>query len=58
VLAISKILNPPTYLNRVLAVHDEGFANEIIPCNHEEADTRMLLHVAHAAAHGHQRVSI
>ena len=32
--------------------------DEINPCNHEEADTWMLLHVAHASAHGHQKVSI
>jgi len=28
------------------------------PCSHEEADTRMLLHAAHAAANGHTRVMI
>ena len=28
------------------------------PCEHEEADTRMLLHVAHAARHGHSKVLI
>ena len=28
--------------------------NEINPCHHEQADTRMLLHPAvHAAKHGH-----
>ena len=51
-----------TYLDRVLTVHDDGFTDgftdEINPCNHEEADTRILLHVAHATAHGHQKVSI
>ena len=51
-----------TYLDRILTVHDDGFTDgftdEINPCNHEEADTRMLLHVAHATAHGHQKVSI
>ena len=30
--------------------------NEINPCHHEEADTRMLLHPAvHAAKHGHTK---
>ena len=28
------------------------------PCSHEEADTRILLHAAHAAANGHTRVMI
>jgi len=28
------------------------------PCSHEEADTRMLLHAAHAAANGHGRIMI
>ena len=27
--------------------------NLLAPCNHEEADSRMMLHVAHAARHGH-----
>lgn len=28
------------------------------PCNHEEADTRMILHASHAAQHGHQKIMI
>ena len=28
------------------------------PCQHEEADTRMLWHVAHAARHGHSKILI
>ena len=28
------------------------------PCSHEEADTRILLHVSHAAQHGHQQILI
>ena len=28
------------------------------PCSHEEADTRMLLHAAHASASGHTRIMI
>ena len=28
------------------------------PCNHEEADSRMLLHASHAAKHGHHTVVI
>ena len=48
-----------THLNDVLTAHEyDDSINEIKPCNHEEADTRMFLHVAHAAKHGHQKVSI
>jgi hypothetical protein len=32
--------------------------SELDPCSHEEADTRMLLHVAHAASNGHAKVMI
>ena len=28
------------------------------PCNHEEADSRMLLHADHAAHHGHYKILI
>lgn len=31
---------------------------ELSPCSHEEADTRMLLHVAHAANNSHKKISI
>ena len=50
-----------THLYGVLIAHEsDDYANEIKPCirNHEEADTQMLLHVAHATKHGHQKVSI
>ena len=30
----------------------------LAPCNHEEADSRMMLHVAHAARHGHQWILV
>ena len=30
----------------------------INPCGHEEADTHMLLHVAHAAHHRHSKILI
>ena len=30
----------------------------IAPCNHEEADSRMMLHVAHAAQHGHHQILV
>ena len=48
-----------THLDDVLTAHGpDHYIDEIKPCNHEEADTRMLLHVAHATKHVHQRVSI
>lgn len=28
----------------------------IAPCNHEEADKRMLLHASHSAKHGHHSI--
>jgi hypothetical protein len=28
------------------------------PCNHEKADSRMLLHVAHASRHGHEQIPV
>ena len=31
---------------------------ELSPCNHEEADTRMLLHAAHASRQGHSKIMI
>ena len=30
----------------------------LAPCNHEEADSRMMLHIAHAAQHGHQKILV
>ena len=30
----------------------------LVPCSHEEADSRMLLHVSHAANHGHHKILI
>ena len=31
---------------------------EIEPCNHEESDTRMFIHAAHAARHGYTKVAL
>ena len=48
-----------THLDDVLTAHEpDDCTDEIKSCNHEEADTQMLLHVAHATKHGHQKVSI
>ena len=30
----------------------------LAPCSHEEADSRMILHVAHAAQQGHQQIPV
>ena len=30
----------------------------LTPCNHEEADTRMIIHVAHAVQEGHRMIAI
>ena len=30
----------------------------LAPCSHEEANSRMLLHVSHAANHGHHKILI
>ena len=33
-------------------------ADMITPCNHEEADSRLLLHAAHCLATGHERIMV
>ena len=43
-----------THLDKVLSTSE--LKDEIDICNHEEADTRMLLHAFHAATHGHSKV--
>ena len=43
-----------TYLDKVLSTSE--FKDEIDSCNHEEADTRMILHAAHAAVHEHNKI--
>ena len=42
------VLSKPTLLDLAL----------LAPCSHEEADSRMLLHVSHAANHGHHNILI
>ena len=32
--------------------------SSLAPCTHEEADSRMMLHVSHAARHGHNKIMI
>jgi hypothetical protein len=44
--------------NGVLSTHLLEDLNTLAPCSHEEADTRMLLHVSHASQHGHHQILI
>ena len=52
------------YTTHLDGVFSTGSANtelkaEIEPCNHEEADTRMLIYAAaHAVRHGHTKVAL
>ena len=45
-----------THLSSVLSTSSTELTAEIQPCNHEESDTRMLIHAAHATRHGHTKV--
>lgn len=43
---------------RVLSTQPLPDLHTLATCSHEEADSRMLLHVSHAAKHGHHRMLI
>ena len=43
---------------QVICVPQQEGINSLAPCNQEEADTRMMLHVAHAAQHGHHQIQV
>jgi len=43
---------------QVLSVPSQNDLHLFSPCSHEEADSRMMLHVAHAAQQGHQGILI
>ena len=43
---------------QVICVPQHEDVNSLAPCNQEEADTRMMLHVAHAAQHGHHQIRV
>ncbi len=43
---------------QVLSVPSQNDLHLLSPCTHEEADSRMMLHVAHAAQQGHQGILI
>ena len=44
--------------NVLTSATDKGSLSEIAPCSHEEADTRIFLHVKNAYLSGHQRIMI
>ena len=46
-----------TFRNHVLCNLDRQLSN-MSPCSHEEADTRMIIHLADAAKSGHCRIMI
>ena len=43
---------------QVICVPQQEDVNSRTACNKEEADTRMMLHVAHAAQHGHHQIQV
>ena len=47
-----------THLDHVLSTSNASTESiaEKEPCNHEESDTRMLIHAADSATHGHTKV--
>ena len=44
--------------NEVLSSHECIIEDNLAPCNHEEADSRLLLHAAHCVQNGHRRLLI
>ena len=42
----------------VIANSDSKIGTDIAPCNHEEADTRLILHALHCTKHGNRRILI
>ena len=47
-----------TYGNKVLSAPRRGDKVQIEPCSHEEADTRLVLHLLDAAHAGHEKIMI
>ena len=43
---------------QVICVPQQEDVNSLAPCNQEEADTRMMQHVAPAAQHGHHQIQV
>jgi len=44
--------------DQILCVPQQEDIHLIAPCSHEEADSRMMLHVAHAVQHGHHQILV
>ena len=44
--------------DQVICVPAQQNMHLLAPCNHEEADSRMMLHVAHAARHDHHQILV
>ena len=44
--------------DQILCIPPQEDTHLLAPCNHEEADRRMMLHVAHAAQHGHRQILV
>ena len=44
--------------DQVLCVPPQQDVHLLAPCSHGEADSRMMLHVAHAAQHGHHKILV
>ena len=47
-----------THGENVLTSEDGADTSALAPCNHEEADSRMMIHALDASLHGHQRIKI
>ena len=45
-----------TYGNNVVYSLADADMRNLVPCSHEEADTRLLLHVADAVRKGHRKI--
>ena len=44
--------------DQILCVPQQEDIHLIAPCSHEEADSHMMLHVAHAVQHGHHQILV
>ena len=47
-----------TFMDQVLTNGSAVLKSQLSPCNHEEADTRLLLHASNCALHDHNKVLI
>ena len=43
-----------THGENVLTSEDRADMSALAPCNHEEADSRMMIHALDASLHGHR----